>query len=195
MRLLLTIFCLTYAMSSAAQSKTTFGSDNAALCYQESNAPLSDYGLRYCTNAIRKDNLLPRDLAATYTNRGIIHAATSQLEKAMQDHNEALRLTPGVGKIYINRGNVFHQTRKYDKALADYARAVELAKVPLDIVYYNKALTLIKLKRWDDARESLEQALAINPDSTRVKQKLDQFNAPQEKPRAVVVDPGDTLEQ
>ena len=89
-----------------AEAKTTFGSTNASSCYRESLAPFSDYGLRFCTDAIRQDDLLLRDRAATYTNRGIIYAAHGKLDAAMADHNEALLLSPDKGKVYVNRGNV-----------------------------------------------------------------------------------------
>lgn len=198
MKIVLTLIgiSLTILLSSSdtiAQSKTTFGSDNATRCYQESNSPLSEGGLRYCTSAIRNDDLMLRDLAATHTNRGIIYAANGKLEEAMKDHNEAMLLAPGMGKIYVNRGNVFHQTHEYEKALADYDKALELDNVARDIVLYNRSLTLIRLKRWDDARTALESALEINPDSRRVKRKLEQFNAPTEKPSSEVVSPDDQL--
>jgi len=192
MKSFLPFLLLVLASSSGwSQTKTTFGSDNASRCYQESNSPFSDYGIRYCTEAIRNDNLVLRDLAATLTNRGIIYAANGQLEKAMKDHNEAVLISPEMGKIYVNRGNVYHQFHEYDKALADYDKAIELANVPLDVVHYNKALSLIRLKRWDDAREALEKALEINPESGRVKRKLAQFDEPKAKPAATVVTPED----
>ena len=189
------VFLISGSQQTIAAAKTTFGSDNATRCYQESNTPLSTGGIRYCTDAIRNDDLTLRDLAATHTNRGILYAANGQLDKAMKDHNEAVLLTPGMGKIYVNRGNVFHQIHEYTKALEDYDKALELANVAPDIVHYNRSLTLIRLKRWDDARAALETALAINPDSGLVKRKLDQFNAPKEKPSAVVVNPDDVLNQ
>ena len=178
-----------------AQTKTTFGSNNATRCYQQSNTPFSTHGIVFCTDAIRQDNLLLRDLAATHTNRGIIYAANDQLDRAMKDHNKAALLAPGMGKIYVNRGNVYHQLHEYVTALADYGRALKLANVPLDIVHYNKSLALIRLKRWDDALVALETALAINPESARVKKKLDQLNAPQKNPGTTTIPPGDALNQ
>ncbi len=193
MKWIIYVFILLNSQLAYTQTKTTFGSDNATRCYRESNTPFSTGGLRFCTDAIRKDDLSIRDLAATHTNRGIIYAANGQLDQAMKDHNEAALLAPGMAKIFVNRGNVYHQTHAYLDALADYDKALELANVPLDIVYYNRSLTLIRLKRWDDARASLESALEVNPESSRVKRKLDQFNAPTDKPSATVVNPDDEL--
>ncbi len=185
------ILMTTLAQQALAQAKTTFGSDNASRCYEESNAPFSTVGLKYCTDAIRNDNLVIKDLSASYTNRGIINAANGRYQDAMSDHNQAMLLAPNMGKIYVNRGNVYHQTNDYDNALADYEKALELGNVAGDIVHYNRSLTLIRLKRWDDARQALETALAINPESSRVKRKLEQFNAPKERPSPAVVNPND----
>ena len=193
MRLIVMLIITITPLQILAQAKTSFGSSNASRCFQESNTPFSDYGAKYCTDAIRHDQLLLRDLAATYTNRGIIYAANGKLDEAMADHDHAMLISPEMAKIYVNRGNVFHQIHEYDKALGDYAQAIEYGNVPLDIVYYNRSLTLIRLKRWDDARDSLEKALEINPESRRVKRKLDQFNAPDEQPTATVVNPDGEL--
>jgi tetratricopeptide (TPR) repeat protein len=195
MRWIIYLIIVSSSQLAYAQSKTTFGSDNATRCYRESNTPFSTHGLTFCTDAIRNDDLLLLDLAATHTNRGIIYAANGQLDRAMKDHNTAALLAPGMGKIYVNRGNVYHQTHEYVTALADYGRALELANVQLDIVHYNRSLTLIRLKRWDDALAALETALAVNPESARVKRKLDQLNALKEKPSTTVVNPDDELSQ
>lgn len=157
--------------------------------------PFGGAGVRYCTDALRKDDLTLKDMAATYTNRGIIYSANGEYEKAMKDHNEAALLLPNMGKIYVNRGNVFHQQLDFERALEDYEKALEVGGVAGDIVQYNRSLSLIRLKRWDEAREALEAALEINPDSSRVKRKLDQFNAPKERPKAAVVNPDDELNQ
>ena len=60
---------------SFGQSKTSFGSGNAAQCFIFSGNPSSLSDAKVCTDAIRYDDLSKRDLAATHTNRGIIRAA------------------------------------------------------------------------------------------------------------------------
>ena len=145
-----------------AQSKTVLGSTNANSCYHESNHPSSQYGLKYCTRAIEQDQLGRRDLAATYNNRGIIYAANGKLQEAMADHNQAAEIAPRMGKVFLNRGNVHHRFKDYTQALSDYDRAMTLGKVPLDVLHYNRALTLIQMKRMDAARASLRKALQAN---------------------------------
>ena len=166
--------------NALTQNKTSFGTDNATRCYQASNAPFSTHGISFCTKAIRHDDLLLGDLAATHTNRGIIFSANGQLKKAMKDHRKALLIAPQMGKIYINRGNVFHQERKYDLALKDYDKAIELGNVPLDVAHYNRSLALIKLKLWGDAILALEASININPHSQRVRRKLEELKQSKE---------------
>ena len=145
------------------QSKTVLGSTNANSCYHQSNRPSGGQGLKYCTRAIEQDQLPKRDLAATYNNRGIIYAAQGKLQQAMADHNQAAALAPRMGKVYLNRGNVHHRYKDYAQALQDYEQAQTLGHVPLDVLHYNRALTLIGMKRWGEARASLERALRARP--------------------------------
>ena len=130
---------------SFGQSKTSFGSGNAAQCFFFSGNPSSLSDAKVCTDAIRYDDLSKRDLAATYTNRGIIRARSGKLRQALEDHNQAVRLKADLSKIYINRGTVFHRLGEYEKALVDYQKALEIGEVPIDIVQYNIALSFEKI--------------------------------------------------
>jgi len=91
-------------------------------------------------------------------------------------------------KFLVESENI-HDSSHEQGHRKDYDKALELANVALDIVYYNKSLTLIRMKRWDDARTALETALEINPKSSRVKRKLQQFDEPEAKPSPAVVNP------
>ena len=157
---------------SFGQSKTSFGSGNAAQCFILSGNSSSLSDTKVCSDAIRYDDLSKRDLAATHTNRGIIRAAAGRLRQALEDHNQAVRLKADLSKIYINRGTVFHRLGEYEKALVDYQKALEIGEVPIDIVQYNIALSLEKIKKHKEALIALEIALSYNPNSTKVREKI-----------------------
>ena len=157
---------------SFGQSKTSFGSGNAAQCFFFSGNPSSLSDAKVCTDAIRYDDLSKRDLAATYTNRGIIRARSGKLRQALEDHNQAVLLKADLSKIYINRGTVYHRLREYEKALIDYQKALELGEVPIDVVQYNIALSLQKMKKYRKALIALETALRYNPNSLKVREKI-----------------------
>lgn len=157
---------------TASGASSTLGSTDAQQCFEASRLPLAIDGVTACDNAIQAGDLTPHDRAATYSNRGIIYAANGRYTRALKDHNKAVELAPDMGEVYINRGNVYYHTHQYDKALADYNKAIELNAVPAATSWYNKALTLIRLKRNKEAREALEQALVTAPDSKKIKQRL-----------------------
>jgi len=155
-----------------AQTTTTLGSSDARRCFEESRLVLSEQGIAYCDAAIHRGDLTRRDLAATYSNRGIIYANNGKFSRALEDHNKAIELVPKLAEAYVNRGNVYYHTRDYEKALADYQQAIEFDAFPIQTPYYNKALTLIKLKRKEEARQTLEEALEVVPGSPKIVRKL-----------------------
>ena len=160
---------------SFGQSKTSFGSANASQCFIASGNPSSLLDARVCTNAIRHDKLSRRDLAATHTNRGIILAACEKLRQALEDHNQAAQLQVDLSKIYINRGTVLHRLKEYEKALLDYQKALDLGGVPIDIVQYNRALSLQKIGKNKEALNALERALAHSQGLSELRLRLKQF--------------------
>ena len=171
----LAIFVLLIVLSSAVagSSVTTIGTSDAGLCYNES---LLKFGTDtdYCTEAIRSRELTHSDLAATYSNRGIISARKGDFEQALADHNKALELKPGLSQAHINRGNAYYHLGQFEAALQDYQTALDKGDTPAYLPYYNYGLTLIKLKRIPEAIEMLEKALAIAPEASQVKKKLEE---------------------
>ncbi|MCB1693445.1 MAG: tetratricopeptide repeat protein [Pseudomonadales bacterium] len=159
-----------------AASSTTLGSDDATRCYQESRLVVSEAGLEFCNRAIVRGELTRRDLAATYSNRGIINANLGRFTDALADHNKAISLAPDLAEAYINRGNTYYQTRDFDLAVADYDKAAAMEAEPRHVPYYNKALTLIKMKRLDEAKAAFKEALVFLPDSRKIKSQLEQLD-------------------
>ncbi|MEX0943407.1 MAG: tetratricopeptide repeat protein [Pseudomonadales bacterium] len=163
-----------FAYSAAS---TTLGSSDASRCFQESQFALSDTGIEYCNRAIASGNLTRRDLAATYSNRGIIYSNIGKYQNALADHNKAIEIMPDLAEAYINRGNVYYHTHDYALALSDYETASSKGARPAHTPYYNKALTLIRLNRKDDAKAAFENALEHSPESTKIKQQLAELDS------------------
>lgn len=130
-------------------------------------------GIRYCDEAISKGDLSRRDLAATYSNRGLIYAGNGEMKRALADHNKAIEILPTLSQAYINRGNVYHHMSRYEDALADYRRAIDLATGPRHVPHYNAGLTLLKMKRTDEALAAFKTALEFQPDSHRIQSKIE----------------------
>ena len=75
-----------------------------------------------CTAIISLD---PRNDGA-FVNRGIAYRRAGDVDRAIEDYNEAIRLNPGAADAFNNRGNAFRTRDELDRALRDYDEALRL---------------------------------------------------------------------
>ena len=172
---LLSALVLFTCNTTTLAASSTIGSTAAVQCYQESLFPMSERGIQYCNEAIKRGNLTKRNLAATYSNRGIIYLKNGKFQKALKDHNKAARIKPDLAQVYINRGNVFYHTHEYENALAEFDKAIVTGGGPVSVSFHNKALTLIKLHRIAEAKRALEMGLEVNPHSKKIQDRLNEI--------------------
>jgi tetratricopeptide (TPR) repeat protein len=159
-----TLLGLTSAAGVHAQQ---FGTSEAQACYQEALSPAKMTGTRVCTEAIRKGGLTVSDLAATYSNRGVIWARAGNIEQALEDHNKSLELVPDSIGALINRANAFSRDQQYHEAILDYDRAVELSNEKFAPALFNRGWVY---RRIDDNKQALKDfkaASRLDPDNDR----------------------------
>jgi tetratricopeptide (TPR) repeat protein len=70
------------------------------------------------------------DFAIAYNNRGIVKGAKGDLDGAIKDFNEAIRLRPDLAQLYNNRGISEEAKGDKDGANADFAKATQLRPKP-----------------------------------------------------------------
>ena len=58
-----------------------------------------------------------------YYNRGIVYAAKGDLDNAISDYTEVIRLNPDDAKAYFNRGVAQLGLRKWEEAKSDLTSA------------------------------------------------------------------------
>lgn len=159
---------LTLAFASALGSETLLlNSSPAQDCFVATrgggNPSASD--IEVCTTAIEYQMLVPHDLAATYSNRGILHARKGNYPAALKDHNRAHSLAPEVASIYINRSNTLVAVKRYEDALQDLDNAIAIADATLPVAHYNRALMFKTLGDTEAARADAERAAELSPES------------------------------
>lgn len=158
-------------------ASTVLGTPGAQLCYEAALTPefasLSD--LETCTKAIREDGLSLKDLAATYSNRGLLLSARGHHEDALADHEKALRLIPELTRVRLNRANVLVRMKRYPDALEAYEALLEDAGNIDHMVYFNRAMLYMNLDDRFAAREDLLRALELAPDRSRYLNALANF--------------------
>ncbi len=102
-----------------------------------------DAAIQACTKAIDskkyKNKKFKRTLSLLYTNRGVEYEIKKEFDKAIADHDEAIKVDSRNWVAYNNRGNAYAGKREYDKAIADYDQAIKLNPKYAE-AYYNRGL-------------------------------------------------------
>jgi tetratricopeptide (TPR) repeat protein len=64
--------------------------------------------------------------AQSYVARGLAYADDDDLDRALADYDEAIRLDSKYAAAFNNRGDVYWKKEDFKQAVADYSRAIEL---------------------------------------------------------------------
>jgi tetratricopeptide (TPR) repeat protein len=64
--------------------------------------------------------------AIAYNNRGFVWHDKGDLDRAIADYSEAIRLDPKQANAYRNRGNALREKGDLDRAIADLNEAIRL---------------------------------------------------------------------
>jgi tetratricopeptide (TPR) repeat protein len=117
------------------------------------------------------------ELSAVYQQRAYAAANDQRYGDAINDYNEALKLTPqNAARIHEQRAAVEMKIQDYDKALADYSELIK--QKPDEIKYVNYRAYIYELK--NDLQNSMadnEKILKLdanNQDAKARKQRLEQ---------------------
>lgn len=158
----------------ALAAQTVLGTSAAQRCFESATFSLDTQAVRECTAAIKEGSLTRSDLAATYSNRGILWASRGRLDLALADQNEAIALDPDSPRAYVNRGNIHYREKRFREARADYDRAIALAG-DFSQAFFNRALANKAAGDLAAARSDLEQAIALAPGNQRFIDARPQF--------------------
>lgn len=140
--------CFVEADIASTVEKVGISTDNIEPC----NAAIEQYGL--------SDELR----AATFANRGILHAANGSLAEALSDYDEALMLSPSLAEVYVSRGILYHFLRDFERAIEDYGQAIELQVSNLHIAYFDRGMAYEELEMLTEAEHDYMKALENKSD-------------------------------
>lgn len=129
--------------------------------------------LHVCDRAIFEGKLAPKDLVASYVNRGVIHMAMGKPKLALADINRALRLDGNTGEAYVNRGNLWFLGKRLDSAIDDYDKAIKLGVERPHVAHLNRAMAHEQLGNLDQAKHDYQTALKYRSDWSQAQTRLD----------------------
>jgi Flp pilus assembly protein TadD len=98
-------------------------------------------------------------------NLGVLHAQLGELERAERDYQTALELDPEFARAYVNLADLY-------RAMGDDSRSeatLRSASASLNDagIHHALGLTLVRLKRNEDALEQLRRAAELRPEEPR----------------------------
>ena len=95
----------------------------------------ADRRIAGCTRIIQDLGETARMRAGALINRALAYRAKGELDRAIADYSEAIRIDPRYADAYYNRAIAFKAKGDLDRAIADYNEAIRLN--PRDALAYN----------------------------------------------------------
>ena len=92
-----------------------------------------------CSWSFALTQLSSREDASTHYNLGLTYYGQRDLDEAITEFDEAIRLNTRFAEAYGSRGLAHFDKGNLDQALLDYDRAIEL-RPDMAAAYYNRAL-------------------------------------------------------
>ena len=117
-----------------------------------------------CTGLLSDKTLTAGTRADAYWRRGYARAGQRDMDNALIDFDQAIRLQPDLVSAYVARGAVYATKQQYDLAIADGDMVVRLAP-KIAASYLARAGFYLAKKDYAHAEADYDQAIALQPES------------------------------
>lgn len=117
-----------------------------------------------CTRAIESGKYAGKDLAKAYLFRCKAHGRTGDIDLALADIEQAIRLNPNDSIVVGGRGDIYLVKKDYQHALADYTKATSLDPNNA-LAFVGRGMAHIATRDLDSAIADFEQAVQVQPTS------------------------------
>jgi tetratricopeptide (TPR) repeat protein len=141
-----------------AGGPTVAAADDLDTCARQSG----DAAIAACSRAIASGEFSGEELAKIYLNRGVEHKSKGELDSAIADYSEAIRVAPSRVAAYFNRGNAWIAKGDRDRAIGDYDAALRLDPKYVE-AYDNRGDALLARGDLDSAIADYDEAIRLNP--------------------------------
>lgn len=104
--------------------------------------------------------------AKDYVKRGLSFERKGDLDRAIKDYSQAIKLAPDDPDGYNNRGLALLDKRKFDEAIVDFTKLISLRPQEAKC-YFNRGLAYLEKGVFDSAIQDFTQAISLNPQLSR----------------------------
>lgn len=178
-RIGLTLFAILAAgicVHQARASMTILGGGKARACFEA--AVMGHHpgrSIEICTAAIANEVLAPRDLAATYVNRGILRMRSDDKAGAMADFDIAIRMRPDLGDAYINRGVLLIAQKRDHDAIDTLTQGLSFVCERPAVGYYTRAIAYELIGDFKAAYLDYKRAAELEPEWPLPRDQMGRF--------------------
>ncbi|HEX8228722.1 MAG TPA: tetratricopeptide repeat protein [Chloroflexia bacterium] len=103
--------------------------------------------------------------ASAHNDSGLLARDSGDLDKAVAEFSEAIRLKPDYAAAYLNRGGVYRSQEKYAESIVDFNRAIEL--VPGNgAAYLERGTTYMYSSNNESALSDFTRVIELLPNSS-----------------------------
>lgn len=162
-------------------------------CFEETG----EVAIAACTRLISSGEFDGDALAVIYFDRGVTWYTIGEYDRAIQDYDRALKLTPQFAQAVFNRGNALDEKGQFDRAIQDYDQAIKL-NPNYAMAFNNRGYVWDERHDFDRAIKDYDRAIDLNPQYAQAfnnrgvayAHKGDWDRAIRDYDRAIELDPG-----
>jgi lipoprotein NlpI len=121
-----------------------------------------DRGIAGCTKVAEDQSVAAHDRAIAYFDRGVDFYAKNDLDHAIADWSEAIKLDPNYGHAYNNRAKAYRAKGDYQGAITDYSEAIKLDPAHA-VAYKGRGIDYLLSGDNVKAEADFQQAASLDP--------------------------------
>ncbi len=115
-----------------------------------------------CSAVIKAGRDKGEKLAEAFNNRGIAYRHKGDLDRAIQDYGQAIKLHAKFAAAYTNRGVAYDKKGELERAIQDYDQSIKLK--PSAEAYFNRGNAHLGKTQYAAAIDDYNQALKLQAD-------------------------------
>jgi len=101
--------------------------------------------------------------STTYYDRGIEYVYKGNLDAAINEYNQAIKLKPDYADAFNSRGIVYYKKGNFDSAIADFSQVIRLKPDNAE-AYYDRGVAYGQESNLNSAIADYTQAVKLEPD-------------------------------
>jgi tetratricopeptide (TPR) repeat protein len=115
-----------------------------------------------CSAVIKAAREKGDKLAEVFNDRGVAYRLNGDLERAIADYSQAIRLNGKFAAAFNNRGVAYDKKGEYDRAIQDYDQAIKL-KASAES-HFNRGNAYLGKGQYDHAIDDYNEAIKLKAD-------------------------------